>query len=254
MRASDILIELIEPKDGAGGEYRTVSERIEVGRVRVPVAQERITARWRRELQIHVKNPGDVDSVYSHNIFMFPANEKLVESVFSWLQKQGLPDLREQAQVNVVGCKAAHFHHDISGFSDSLFCVVWLEEARGLDLVFPESKRRIPLEKGTVVLFDAAQPHGVIHAHQTRYYPSQYVDLPVQAFMSVDFAANLPGVVEAMGIRLLESADTWHGVLAPISSDGPDLNDRTGKWLTKLPSRRKAGPAARAKSDISLPV
>jgi hypothetical protein len=42
------------------------------------------------------------------------------------------------------------------------FCNLFLSEDRGLDLHFPATGHRIPLARGTAVIFDTGQPHAVI--------------------------------------------------------------------------------------------
>lgn len=233
MRTSDILIELVPGEDGAGGEYRTVSERIVVGRVPVPSTQERSTRRWRRKLSLQVKDPGDIEVPYASSVAKFPAANELLESVSSLVQEHGIPDFLEKGDVTVVGCKGAYFHHDISGFSDSVFCIIWMEKARGLDLVFPDLGRRVPLEEGTVVLFDAAQPHAVLKAGKTRFDSNDFLDVPVQVLISINVEVDVPGIAQSMGIKVHEE-DGWGGVIVQMTSNGPQLDRLTGKWKTSL--------------------
>ena len=61
-----------------------------------------------------------------------------------------------------MACRGAKYHHDGEHYGGAAFCNLFLSEDRGLDLHFPATDHRIPLARGTAVLFDTGQPHGVI--------------------------------------------------------------------------------------------
>lgn len=242
MQTSDILMELSPAYEGLGGEYRTISDRILSGKVRVPAEQVRSAAAW-KQLQSHCDSPADIRVVDANIAKEHPLSSPLLDSVYAWLHAAGLPDITESPSECGSLCKAALFHHDIGAFADSIFCVVWLEKSAGLELVFPQLGRRVPLHLGTIVVFDAAQPHGVLHAGDAAFEPSRYLELSPQAFLAVDFKALTPGMPAAMGFSMQESAAGWPGVLVLIEQYGPDVDAVTGVWLDRGDYVRQAGQA-----------
>ena len=61
-----------------------------------------------------------------------------------------------------MACRGAKYHHDGNQYGAAAFCNLFLSENIGLDLHFAATGHRIPLTKGTVVIFDTVQPHAVI--------------------------------------------------------------------------------------------
>jgi hypothetical protein len=61
-----------------------------------------------------------------------------------------------------MACRGAKYHHDGERYGGAAFCNLFLSEDKGLDLRFPATGHRIPQTRGTVVVFDTGQPHGVI--------------------------------------------------------------------------------------------
>ena len=66
------------------------------------------------------------------------------------------------SDVALMACRGARYHHDGAQYGGAAFCNLFLSEDRGLDLHFPATGHRIPLTRGTVVIFDTGQPHAVI--------------------------------------------------------------------------------------------
>lgn len=242
MKTSDILIELT-PEESGMGEYRTISDRVLYGKVRIPASQAASSQAWSR-LQTFCDKPGDIRHVDENLAKNYPVSKELWTSVYSWLQKQGLPDLYETASESAIVCKAAMFHHDMSGFSDSIFCIVWLEKSLGLELAFPQLGLRIPLHYGTIVVFDAGQPHGVVFAGAEAFEFNAYAELLPQALLSIDFNALIPGVPEVMGHLVRETVAGWPGVVVEITDDGPRVDELNGKWLKTGSYKRMPREAA----------
>lgn len=90
-----------------------------------------------------------------------PASAK--EPVLAWLAKKGFPAPVLQEGDGLFLTEGSWFHHDADDYPASLFCVQWLEETDPWDLLFPESGLRIPLTRGTIVLFDPSNVHGVVY-------------------------------------------------------------------------------------------
>jgi len=69
------------------------------------------------------------------------------------------------SDVALMACRGARYHHDGAQYGSAAFCNLFLSEDKGLDLHFPAAGRRIPLTRGTAVIFDTGQPHAVIQRH-----------------------------------------------------------------------------------------
>jgi hypothetical protein len=59
-------------------------------------------------------------------------------------------------------CRGANYHHDGTQYGGAAFCNLFLSEDKGFDLHFASTGDRIPLIRGTAVIFDTSQPHAVI--------------------------------------------------------------------------------------------
>lgn len=232
IRHSDVLLELNAHVNGVGGQYRTLSDRILVGNLALDAEQEALSAAWRASLEKVTQRVGDVAAIGADIARTHAVGQGTLEAVYAWLQTQGLPDLTEPSSLTLFGCRAAPYHHDIYAFSDSLFCVVWTSEDAGLELVFPQLDKRVALEMGTVVVFDSGQPHGVLWKGKKHYVEKSYEALPVQTFISVDFSATEPSVMEQMNIRAFEGPFGWPGVVVGEHDAGPKVQSRTGRWTT----------------------
>jgi hypothetical protein len=86
-----------------------------------------------------------------------------------WTGALGLPDLLADADIALMACRGAHYHHDGAQYGSMAFCNLFLTEDRGLDLHFASTGQRIPLVRGTAVLFDTCQPHAVIARHRSGF-------------------------------------------------------------------------------------
>jgi hypothetical protein len=74
----------------------------------------------------------------------------------------GLGDVLAASDVALMACRGARYHHDGAQYGGSAFCNLFVSDDRGLDLHFPATGLRIPLSRGTAVIFDTGQPHAVI--------------------------------------------------------------------------------------------
>jgi hypothetical protein len=240
MKTSDLLLEITPDF-----EYRTIGDKIFSGKIRVPGEQIRSAAAW-RDRQTHCDNPADIQVIDANILRECPVSPQLLDAAYSWMQMKGLPDLSEKAEDSASLCKGALYHHDISAFQDSVFCVVWLEKSQGLELVFPQLNVRIPLQLGTIVAFDAAQPHAVLRAGDAMFEPEHYADVSPQAFVGIDFNALIPGVSEVMEYVVRPTAEGWPGPVVLITQNGPDVDRITGAWTTRGDYQRPSGTPANA--------
>jgi hypothetical protein len=184
---------------------------------------------WAAALAATETAKGDVSAVPFAALREAPLEPGLLGVLLDWLQEQGFPDLSERVAVSVLGCRAVPFHQDLYAFGDSLFCVVWLADDCGLELVFPAEETRVPLQRGTVVVFDSGQPHGVLRAGAETYQEDAYPGQALQMFVSLDIGATLPGVASRMGIRSFDTPVGWPGKVA--GERGPTVEPSTGRLV-----------------------
>jgi hypothetical protein len=59
-------------------------------------------------------------------------------------------------------CRGARYHHDGDQYGGAAFCNLFLSDDKGQDVHFPLLDLRVPLQRGTVLIFDTCQPHAVI--------------------------------------------------------------------------------------------
>jgi hypothetical protein len=143
---------------------RRVSDIVLSGNVDVPVLPARLLADWEREIASRmVLEPGDVEPMpLPRARARWPDYPRFVQAMSGWTSALGLPDVLAESDVALMACRGARYHHDGNQYGDAAFCNLFLSEDRGLDLHFPSLGHRIPLTRGTAVIFDTGQPHGVI--------------------------------------------------------------------------------------------
>ena len=92
----------------------------------------------------------------------WPDYRLCVQAVSDWTRTLGLPEVLASSDVALMACRGARYHHDGAQYGGAAFCNLFVSEEKGLDLHFPFAGHRIPLVRGTAVIFDTGQPHGVI--------------------------------------------------------------------------------------------
>lgn len=158
---------------------RSVSNIVLVGAVDVPAPPTRLMADWQRDIAMRLElEPGDVEALPLARARMrWPDYQRCVESMTQWTASLGLGDVLATSDVALMACRGARYHHDGAQYGGSVFCNLFVSDDRGLDLHFPATGLRVPLCRGTAVLFDTGQPHAVILRGSA-------------SFVSVDFPAN----------------------------------------------------------------
>lgn len=164
-------------------------------------------------------NPGDILNVEA------PIPSKLNKKMSKWLRGLGLLSPDGGPKGSVHACEGSWFHEDGYAFGDKFFCVTWLGESEPWDLVFPQSKIRIPLLMGTTVLFDSANVHGVVGRDTSSFSVEALGQSGVQTFCSRSLNSS-PLVME-----LFQS--TWHPLKnATLNLDwASGICPQTGKLL-----------------------
>jgi hypothetical protein len=143
---------------------RSVSNTVLIGNLDIPVPPARLQADWEREISSNlVVDTGDVEVMpLARTRARWPAFTQCVQAMSEWTRALGLPEIVAEADMALMVCRAARYHHDVAQYGGAAFCNLFLSDDKGLDLHFAHSGHRIPLTRGTAVIFDTGQPHGVI--------------------------------------------------------------------------------------------
>ena len=143
---------------------RSVSTVVLTDTLQIPAPPARLLADWEREMAQHLGlECGDVEALpLSRARLRWPDYKHCVQAMSQWTQTLGLPDLLDQCDVALMACRGARYHHDGAQYGGAAFCNVFLSEDKGQDLHFPDIGLRIPLVRGTAVVFDTGLAHAVI--------------------------------------------------------------------------------------------
>ncbi|AJG23198.1 hypothetical protein RR42_s1610 [Cupriavidus basilensis] len=173
-QAQDLLTSYFWSGDGI--RSRCVSDIVPCGRVDVPMPPARLLADWAREISSRlVLEPGDVEAMpLARARARWPDYARCVQAVSDWACALGLPGVLAGSDVALMACRGARYHHDGAQYGGAAFCNLFLSEDRGQDLHFPSLGLRIPLSRGTVVIFDTCQPHGVIQRHSSGFHVADF--------------------------------------------------------------------------------
>lgn len=217
---------------------RSVSDVILAGTIDVPAPPARLVADWERDISSHLSlAPGDVEALPLARARMrWPDYRHCVQAVADWTRTLGLQDVLASGDVALMACRGARYHHDGTRYGGAAFCNLFLSEDRGMDLHFPAAGHRIPLVRGTVVIFDTGQPHAVIRRHSTGFDAADFP--PDQACSQVFLSWELPIEQSDVGrtlriafdvdpstALLLEDEQVWHnGAQAQVCP-------ATGRWV-----------------------
>lgn len=164
---------------------RTISATVISGKVALAPMTEQENDLWSE----HVGGAGFVEMGAIAN---FGANTGLITpavqaAIDGWLAEQGIHAIREHAALPLA-CTGAGFHHDLD-YKDEIFCVVWLSDDTPWEVYFPYIEKRIPLEYGTIFVFDSLQPHGVVPRGKTVFDASSF-EYATGVFASQDLVIN----------------------------------------------------------------
>ena len=143
---------------------RSVSDVVLSGTVDIPAPPIRLIADWERETCLRLAlEPGDVEALsLARARARWPDYRHCVQAVSDWTRGIGLRQVLATSDVALMASRGAKYHHDGAQYGGVAFCNLFLSEDRGLDVHFPATGDRIPLVRGTVLLFDTGQPHAVI--------------------------------------------------------------------------------------------
>lgn len=222
---------------------RSVSDVVLFGSVDVPAPSARLIADWKRETALRLElEPGDVEALpLPRARARWPHYKQSVQAVFDWTRTLGLQEVLATSDVALMACRGAKYHHDAEQYGGMAFCNLFLSEDRGLDLHFPATGLRIPLSRGTVVLFDTGQAHAVIARCSAGFNFDDFPDDQdlTQIFLTWELPIEHINVAHTLRIAFdidpstsmqLDDAQVWlNGARASVCPG-------SGRWL-QLPSR-----------------
>lgn len=199
---SDRLVSYFRSGDAI--RSRSVSNVVLSGTVTVPVLPARLVADWDRETSLRLGlEPGEVEALsLARARARWSDYKHCVQAMSDWAGTLGLHALLPSCDVALMVCRGAKYHHDGAQYGGMAFCNLFLSDVQGLDLHFPSTGHRIPLRRGTAVLFDTGQPHAVIARGGSGF---NVADFPpdrdcTQVFLTWELPIENTGVGHALGI------------------------------------------------------
>jgi len=216
---------------------RSVSKVVLSGALDVPAIPAALVADWEREISLHLElEPGDVEALpLVRARARWTDYRRCVQAVADWAQSLGLHEELASSEAALMACRGARYHHDGAQYGGAAFCNLFLSEDKGLDLHFPAADLRIPLRRGTVVIFDTGQPHAVIERGGPGF---DAADFPAGRDCSLVFLTwELPIENTAVGQALGISFDTDPGAALLLADEQVFVNGApasvcpaSGRW------------------------
>ena len=183
---------------------RSVSGVVLSGTVDVPAPPARLVADWEREASLTLGlAPGDVEALSLARARMrWPDYKHCVAAMSDWTRAPGLHDVLASSDVALMACRGARYHNDGEQYGGAAFCNLFMSDDKGLDLHFAATGHRIPLVKGTVVVFDTGQPHAVIRRGSSGFDAADFAPEQdcTQVFLTWELPIEDVHVASALGI------------------------------------------------------
>ncbi|HTJ94819.1 MAG TPA: hypothetical protein VL424_17135 [Pararobbsia sp.] len=196
---------------------RRVSDVVISATIDVPEPSARVLADWDRETSSRlVLEPGDVEVMpLARTRARWSDYTRCVQAMSDWTRTQGLPEVLAASEVALMACRGARYHHDGAQYGGAAFCNLFLSEDKGLDLHFPSAGHRIPLKRGTAVIFDTGQPHGVIQRGSSGFDAADFTTGRdcIQIFLTWELPIEDVDVARALKVSFDVSAS------APLQPD-----------------------------------
>lgn len=147
--------------------------------------------------------PGDVEPLPLARARMrWPDYRLCVQAMADWTSAQGFPGLLATCDIALMACRGARYHHDGAQYGGAAFCNLFVSDDRGLDVIFPHAGHRIPLTRGTALVFDTGQPHAVVRRGGTGFDAADFPpdDDCAQLFLTWELPIEDPRIAGALGI------------------------------------------------------
>jgi hypothetical protein len=239
-RAQDIATSFY--RNGDVMRSRSVSDVVLCATLNVPAPPARLVGDWQRDTQLRLGlEPGDVETLpLPRARTRWPDYRHCVQAMTDWTRVLGLGEVLASSEVALMACRGAPYHHDGAQYGGAAFCNLFLSEDRGLDLHFASTGQRIPLHRGTAVVFDTGQPHAVIPRHRSGFDPA---DFPSgrdcdQVFLTWELPIEDAQVTQAL--RITFDTDPAMALLLTdeqvrVNGAGATLCPATGRWMRADP-------------------
>ncbi|NMK46855.1 hypothetical protein [Achromobacter sp. Bel] len=216
---------------------RSVGGNMLSGKVEVPSPPPRLVADWNREIaQRLFLEPGDVEQMpLARTQVRWPDYDRCVRAMADWTRAQGLGDVLAGSDIALMACRGARYHHDGEQYGGAAFCNLFLSEDKGLDVHFPSSGHRIPLVRGTAIVFDTCQPHAVIRRGASGF---DAADFPTdenlsQLFLTWELPVEASCVARALGVEFdVDMAGATRLAQEQVWKDGAraQVDPASGQW------------------------
>ena len=217
---------------------RDVSAVVLCGRVEVPALPARLVADCEREIagQLDLA-PGEVETLtLARARARWPAYRQCVQALSDWMYTLALQEVLATSAPALMACRSVKYHHDGTRYGGAAFCNLFLSEDCGLDLHFSAIGHRVPLRRGTAVIFDTGQAHALVERNSGKLYTADGHPSPAQTqlFLSWELPIEHAEVQRALDIALdvdpltasrLNQAQVWlNGAPASVCPE-------SGQWL-----------------------
>jgi hypothetical protein len=219
---------------------RSVSARVLAAKLDVPAPPAKVTVDWQREVTLHLALvPGDVEALpLARTQARWLELRHCVQAMSDWTRSLGLPHLAD-CELALMACRGARYHHDGAQYGGAAFANLFLSEDRGLDLHFPFTGQRIPLTRGTAVLFDTGQPHAVIERGSQSFDAAHFAPERdcTQLFLTWELPIENAGVAHALQIQFdtdpatalqLDEEQVW------VNGKPGTVCQASGRWCPRL--------------------
>ncbi|GAB5096517.1 hypothetical protein [Caballeronia sp. HLA56] len=216
---------------------RRVSDIVLSTTLDLPEPPASLIADWQREAMSRlVLEPGDVEVMpLARTRARWTDYKHCVRAIVDWTNALGLPGVLAASDIALMACRGARYHHDGAQYGGAAFCNLFLSEDKGLDVHFPAASHRIPLTRGTAMIFDTGQPHGVIQRDSESFNVSDFAPNEdyVQVFLSWELPIENACVAQALQVEFdvdgasssqLDDEQVW------FEGAPADVCPETGRW------------------------
>ena len=224
-------------RSGEALRSRSVGDRVLAATLEVPPPPARLVADWQRDVDHHLAlEPGDVEPLSLPRArSRWPALRHGVRAMADWSASLGLGGLLDDAELALMACRGARYHHDGAQYGHAAFCNLFLGEDRGLDLHFPGIDQRIPLVRGSAVIFDTGQPHAVIDRRRSGFDAADFDRSRDRTlvFLSWELPIENAALAQALGIGFdVDPASAARRDEPQLWRDGASavVDPATGRW------------------------
>lgn len=232
---------------------RSVSQVVLTGTLDLPVPPARLLADWERETSLRLElEAGDVEALsLARSRARWPDYRRCVEAASAWTRTLGLDEVLASSDVALMACRGARYHHDGAQYGAAAFCNLFVSEDKGLDLHFPGTGHRIPIVRGTAVIFDTGQPHAVIRRGSDGF---DVADFPpdqdcTQQFLTWELPIEDAHVGRALRIEFdidSRAALQLDEEQVRLAGEAVSVCPNSGRWIRSTAPSTAAAPSPRA--------